>query len=92
MQSRLVPRPCSSRRRCVSSKWRPTPGPIATERWAVPTHQPLGRLVFALLEPRAPDGVLNWGFLDDAIDAEPTAYPIRRLRELPAGWERIDSR
>jgi hypothetical protein len=41
----------------------------------VPMAQPLGRLVFALLEPRSDDGVVNWNFLDEALEGA-EAYPI----------------
>ncbi|MFQ5746917.1 MAG: M14 family zinc carboxypeptidase [Gemmatimonadota bacterium] len=53
----------------------------------VPVDQPLGRLAFTLLEPRAPDGVVNWNLLDDALGGESpaAAYPIARLPALPAG-------
>jgi hypothetical protein len=33
----------------------------------VPVGQPLGRLVFTLLEPRSDDGFVNWGLLDQAL-------------------------
>jgi len=43
----------------------------------VPVDQPLGRLVFSLLEPRSDDGFADWGFLADTL--EPGAeYPILR--------------
>lgn len=41
--------------------------------------QPLARLAFYLIEPRSDDGLLNWNFLDDAIQTE-KAYPILRTR------------
>jgi len=44
----------------------------------VPLGQPLGRLVFALLEPRSDDGALNWNLLDEAIEGA-SVYPIMRL-------------
>ncbi len=47
----------------------------------VPADQPLGRLAFALLEPRSDDGLLAWGLIE--VPATGTgAYPIARL---PAG-------
>ncbi|MDX1396682.1 MAG: M14 family metallopeptidase, partial [Gemmatimonadota bacterium] len=33
--------------------------------WLVPLDQPLGRLIFTLLEPRSDDGFADWGFLAD---------------------------
>jgi hypothetical protein len=50
----------------------------------VPTAQPLGRLVFYLLEPRSDDGLLNWNLLDEALERAPGEYPIlRTFSELP---------
>jgi len=45
----------------------------------VPTAQPLGRLAFALLEPRFDDGLAAWSLIE-VSDAAP--YPILRI---PAG-------
>ena len=54
--------------------------------WLIPTGQPLGRLVFALLEPRSDDGLANWGLLSDALE-KAAFYPIWRLpaAEEPGG-------
>ncbi len=46
----------------------------------VDVAQPLGRLVFYLLEPRSDDGLANWGLLDRYIHEG--TYPILRV---PAG-------
>ncbi len=46
----------------------------------VDVGQPLGRLVFTLLEARSDDGFANWAILDEAIEAG--RYPILRV---PAG-------
>ena len=43
----------------------------------VRTEQPLGRLVFQLLEPRSSDGLLNWNVLDSRLEGA-TEYPILR--------------
>ncbi|MEM8488981.1 MAG: M14 family metallopeptidase [Bacteroidota bacterium] len=45
--------------------------------YVVQTNQPLGRLIFSLLEPRSDDGLLNWNVLDDAVKKD-GKYPIRR--------------
>jgi hypothetical protein len=50
----------------------------------VPMSQPLARLVFHLLEPRAPDGVVNWNLVDAALEADAGRYPILR-GAAPAG-------
>ena len=54
----------------------------------IPMSQPLARLVFHLLEPRAADGVLNWNFVDDALDEDPGEYPILRRPAPGAGTGR----
>ena len=49
----------------------------------VPLDQPLGRLAFHLLEPRAADGLANWGLVDlggrEIVPERPVFYPILRL-------------
>ncbi len=42
------------------------------------TGQPLGRLLFSLLEPQSDDGFANWGFLADRLRAG-ESYPIVRI-------------
>ena len=44
----------------------------------VRTDQPLGRLVFALLEPQSDDGLATWNFLDAQVN-DAREYPIRRI-------------
>ena len=51
----------------------PSPG----DMWAR-ADQPLGRLLFSLLEPRSDDGFANWGFLAEQLEAGGT-YPITRI-------------
>lgn len=41
------------------------------------TAQPLGRLLFYLLEPRSDDGLLNWNVLDKSLE-HTSVYPIQR--------------
>ncbi|MFO7893135.1 MAG: M14 family metallopeptidase [Longimicrobiales bacterium] len=48
----------------------------------VPLNQPLARLIFALLEPRSDDGVVNWNLVDDALEAG-SRYPILRRPAAP---------
>jgi len=45
----------------------------------VEANQPLGRLAFALLEPRSDDGLLNWNSLDSALTRNSRRYPILRV-------------
>ena len=50
----------------------------------VPVDQPLGRLLFYLLEPRSDDGLVNWNVVDAALEGA-RAYPILRTHApLPA--------
>ena len=51
----------------------PAPG----DMWAR-ADQPLGRLLFSLLEPQSDDGFANWGFLADRLAAG-GVYPIVRV-------------
>lgn len=46
----------------------------------VPVHQPLGRIVFYLLEPRSDDGWTAWNVLDPLLGAGAKTYPIVRVR------------
>lgn len=50
---------------------------LAEGTLVVPADQPLGRLAFALLEPRSDDGLANWALLDDALEGA-LFYPIVR--------------
>jgi hypothetical protein len=50
---------------------------IPTGGYLVRTAQPLGILIFHLLEPESIDGVAAWGFLDGALRAK-ARYPIRK--------------
>ncbi|HUG42036.1 MAG TPA: M14 family metallopeptidase [Longimicrobiales bacterium] len=70
------------REREAFGSWSAVEATLPAGTMVVPTTQPLGRLVFYLLEPRSDDGLLNWNVLDAAIDADPSAYPILRA---PAG-------
>ena len=63
------------REREVFGHWCATAGHLGSD-WAVAMDQPLARLAFALLEPRSPDGVVNWNFADEEI--EQGWYPVRR--------------
>jgi len=54
----------------------PAPGAMLAR-----VDQPLGRLLFSLVEPQSDDGFANWGFLADRLQAG-ELYPIVRV---PAG-------
>ncbi len=51
----------------------PTPGDMLAR-----VDQPLGRLLFSLVEPQSDDGFANWGFLADRLRPGET-YPIVRV-------------
>ncbi|MGD8699268.1 MAG: M14 family metallopeptidase [Gemmatimonadales bacterium] len=65
------------RQRTVYGSYESVPLDVPAGAAVVPLDQPLGRLAFLLLEPRSDDGLLNWNFLDDAIE-EGAYYPIVR--------------
>ena len=48
----------------VQGDWRNAIAPVQVGALYVPIAQPKARLVMALLEPRAPDSFLSWGFLN----------------------------
>ena len=52
--------------------------PRPPETCVVRADQPLGRLLFSLVEPRSDDGFANWGFLADRLRAG-ELYPILRV-------------
>ena len=49
----------------------------------VPVDQPLGRLVFLLLEPRSNDSFVYWNLFDEGTDFK--AYPVVRTMETIGG-------
>ena len=51
-----------------------------TRVFEVSMHQPLGRLVFYLLEPTSDDGLVAWNYLDDQLKGETGLYPIGRKK------------
>jgi len=60
--------------------------------WFVPTAQPLGRLVFALLEPEG-WGLARWGMLDRLLGSEfgtysGLVYGSSRVQEFPV-WRAV---
>lgn len=69
--------------RTVDGAWEPADLELPAGTLRVPTDQPLGRLLFTLLEPRSDDGLVAWNYLDDTLEASAT-YPV--LRE-PVGAE-----
>ena len=68
------------RERTITGKYQPDNRIIPAGTWRVATNQPLGRLVFYLLEPRSNDGVLTWNVLDQPMGSS-TVYPIVRSQD-----------
>ena len=72
------------RERLVTGVWTPIERRVPAGTLVVPLEQPLGRLVFTLLEPRSDDGIVNWNLVDDHVGAAGSVYPIlRRPAEPP---------
>ncbi len=59
--------------RYEAARLTPAPGDMLAR-----ADQPLGRLLFTLVEPQSDDGFANWGFLADLLPAG-AAYPIARV-------------
>jgi hypothetical protein len=53
---------------------------VGVKFWEVQTNQPLGRLVFYLLEPMSDDGLVAWNYLDDQLKDDVKMYPILRRK------------
>jgi len=66
--------------RTLTGAWEPADLEIPAGSVVVDVDQPLGRLVFVLLEPRSDDGFVTWNLLDDAL-AKEERYPIARTFE-----------
>ena len=68
--------------RAVEGAWEAVERTVPAGTLVVPVMPRLGRLAFALLEPRSDDGIVNWNFLDEWIEAG-SAYPILRAPAEP---------
>ena len=71
------------RERLVTGDWTPLERLVPAGTLVVPVDQPLGRLVFTLLEPRSDDGIVSWNLVDDAVGAAGSVYPILRRPYAP---------
>ena len=69
--------------RSVDGTWEPVDREVPAGTLVVPIDQPLGRLLFALLEPRSDDGIVNWNLLDGQAGVG-SVYPILRVMERAA--------
>ncbi|MQA88757.1 MAG: peptidase M14 [Gemmatimonas sp.] len=64
--------------RTIEGNWESDSVPLPEGWFRIPLDQPLGRLIFALLEPRSADGLATWGTLGDVMDGA-SHYPILRV-------------
>ena len=71
------------RERAVEGAWEPVDRTVPAGTLSIPVDQPLGRLIFTLLEPRSDDGAVNWNLLDGQVEAG-SVYPILRVMGDPA--------
>ena len=65
--------------RTLTGAWVPTERELPAGTLKVELTQPLGRLAFYLIEPRADDGLVDWNLLDEALN-DAKVYPIVRTR------------
>ena len=68
--------------RTVEGDWEPVQRILPAGTLAIPVTWRLGRLAFALLEPRSDDGIVNWNFLDEWM-YRGSVYPILRAPAEP---------
>ena len=68
--------------RTVEGAWEAVERTVPAGTLVLPVTPRLGRLVFALLEPRSDDGIVNWNLLDERIEVD-SIYPILRLPAVP---------
>jgi hypothetical protein len=65
------------RARALEGAWESVEPELPAGTVVVPLDQPLGRLAFHLLDPRASDGLVRWNVLDAALEGA-AVYPILR--------------
>ena len=61
----------------MTGKWKKRSENIKAATFLVRMNQPLARLAFYLVEPRSDDGLFDWNFFDDSLEAE--IAPVRRI-------------
>lgn len=65
----------------LEGKLNPGPVPIESESYLVRTSQPLGMLIFHMLEPECEDGVAAWGYLGESFSIG-SEFPIKKVMML----------
>jgi len=66
----------------LEGAWEATEVTLPADTMVVLIDQPLGRLAFSLLEPRAADGFTNWNFFDRALQGAEFHPVIRTSAEF----------
>ncbi len=73
----------------ITGSWKAEETTLEAGAYIVSLHQPLARLIPALLEPEASDSLVRWGFFTSWIvpqwSREFNPYPVLRLPEIPEG-------
>jgi hypothetical protein len=67
--------------RTIVGQWSAADLSVPDGSIVVPVDQPLGRLVFLLLEPRSNDSLAYWNLFDDDATRDLKAYPVMRTME-----------
>jgi hypothetical protein len=75
-------------RRTVVGAWEAADLSLPDNSIVVPVDQPLGRLVFLLLEPKSNDSLVYWNLFDDDAARDLKAYPVVRTMEAVATADR----
>jgi hypothetical protein len=70
------------RARTVVGNWEAADLTVPDNSILVPVNQPLGRVVFLLLEPKSNDSLVYWNLFDDTLGATPAAYPVVRTDKV----------
>ncbi len=87
--STAAPRPFQNHNeRTLEGSWEATELTLPAGTMVIHLDQPLGRLTFSLLEPRADDGFTNWNVFDRALDGAATHPVTRALGEVAGALRR----
>jgi hypothetical protein len=89
----FAPRPFEGRMRvALEGEWRSETRRIPANSVLVPIAQPRARLLMALLEPRAPDSLVSWGFFNACFEQKEHVEPYvaeQLAREMLAADPRM---
>ncbi len=62
----------------LTGEWRKEFRELPAGTYRAATAQPLGNLIFYLLEPESDDGLATWNFFDSALEKLPADFPVFR--------------